>query len=546
MQITQTLVQLTPLRLTYKDNIPSGTGRHDGLEVVPTTPTKLKELNISQTTIDSIIQQQSKTFEGDISILDTYKTIRPYQIEDILFLASRKNAGCFNEQRTGKTPTSLLSFKLKGITKILIICPPSAILQWQQEYIRWFKEPCIALIGTAMQRNKYISEWTHGLVIGYDSLKMKDYYNKEPDGTKVYSHSLGDLTLIAKHKDIEGLILDEAHRIRNHSTKAAEAVFKLSTIPNKLALTGTPTTGKQEEIYSILHFLYPHIFTGYWRFIDYYFEQIPKNIYTKGGVRKTVEISPIKKTQELQEFLNVISTQRKRKEVMPWLPDKEYINLEFECSKEQALYIKELREFFETEHIVTQGILDTLIRERQICLSPALLSLSGDSPKLTWLKLYLNDYPDTPTIIFSKFTSWLEYLSTELNIPYLITGKVSKENRNKLKKDFQEGKINVLLINIDAGKEALTLDRAEVTIFTDKFPPVGDIEQAEDRFVATTEAKANKGHLIYNLIMKDTYEIDIINGLSNKATELDLINNYNKYLNSTKGGDKNVSSKKLS
>ena len=40
--------------------------------------------------------------------------------------------------------------------------------------------------------------------------------------------------------------------------------------------------------------------------------------------------------------------------------------------------------------------------------------------------------------------------------------------------------------------EGLTLDEADVEIFIDVFPPAADIQQAEDRFVATTEAKKNK------------------------------------------------------
>ena len=88
----------------------------------------------------------------------------------------------------------------------------------------------------------------------------------------------------------------------------------------------------------------------------------------------------------------------------------------------------------------------------------------------------------------------------------------------------------MLLINLDAGKESLTLDRAETAIFTDKYPPAGDIQQAEDRFVATTEAKANKPHLIIELMIKGTYDEDLYKLVQKNIRETDIINDYKKYL----------------
>ena len=87
-----------------------------------------------------------------------------------------------------------------------------------------------------------------------------------------------------------------------------------------------------------------------------------------------------------------------------------------------------------------------------------------------------------------------------------------------------------MLINIDAGKEALTLDSAEVIIFADKYPPYGDIAQAEDRFIATDEAKAGKEHTIYELILKGTYDEELYKLIDIRATSTDVINNYKNYL----------------
>lgn len=522
MPLMYRLQRATTLKLELKTDNKIGVGRADSCELIPNTPTARQRLNIN--TI-------SKEFKNDfdLTLLDR---LRPYQKEDAIFLAQRNNAGCFNEQRTGKTPTSLLSLKLKACKKILIVCPASMVPVWKSEFEQWYNAPCIELTGTKTKRQKLLAQWTDGLVIGYECLRIVDHYDKD---TREYTHSTGDLTDILQHTDIDAVILDEAHRIRNYKSKTADAAFKLSKIPNKLVLTGTPTLKKQEEIYSLFHFLYPNLFKSYWRFIDYYFIKEYREIWTGRKPIQTTEIGSLKRPEELQEFLNLVSTQRKRKDVMPWLPDKDKQTIYLEPSEAQQNYITELKQHFEVEDITTVGVLDTLIRERQICLSPGLLSLANTmSPKLNWIKQYILDYPDKQIIIFSKFTSWLKLLKQELNNAELLIGAVSKQDRIRLKNLFQKNKIKILLIQIDAGKEGLTLDNADTIIFTDKYPPVGDIAQAEDRFIAISKERIKTNQVIYTLVMKNTYEININKSLDKSASELDLINDYQKYL---RGGD---------
>jgi SNF2 family DNA or RNA helicase len=502
-----------------------GTGRHDGEEVFPCTTTLMNKLNVAPAQIKKINERQQITLDK----LDTAteKDLRPYQIEDVKFLAARKNAGCFNEQRTGKTPTILRVLKEKGIKKVLIVSPASIIYKWKEECERWAELPCVVVDGNAKQRQAIIAAWkTGGLVISYECLRETTRYNKD----KCEYTVTGDLAFIKKHKDIEACILDEAHRIKNHKSKQAEAMFSLSYINNKYALTGTPAQNKQYEIFSILHWLYPTIFTGYWRFIDYYF--IKETKWNANG--EYIEITNFQKgkDKELQEFLNTISTRRLRASVMSWLPAKDYEMIKLQPTKEQKEYINELKANFEIgdEEVMAVNVLDQLIKERQLCLSPEVLGLKGKSPKIEWIKQYIKDYPDKQILIFSNFTKWLKLLSKELNCPDLIIGETSKIKREQLKNDFQCGKIKLLLLNIKAAKEGITLDNASVAIFTDKYPPVGDILQAEDRFVATTKDKKDIGHTIIDLVMANTYEESIHKLLKANANDIDIINNYIKYL----------------
>lgn len=452
--------------------------------------------------------------------------LRPYQIEDAKFLAQLDCAGCFNEQRTGKTPTIIQVLIYKRLRKALIVCPASALYQWQEEHMRWTGKPCVVIAGTPKQKQKAIQNWTYGAIISYGSLKLIQRKNKQT----------GEIRTTGMLQDIlnanpEVVIADEAHRMKNPGSATAKALFALIKVPYRYALTGTPAPNKPYEIYSILHWLYPERFKTYWTFINKYFETVRQMNY--GSSKPYIEIGSFKTgmQQALQIFLNTRTTQRKRIEVMPWLPQKDYQRIRLPASPEQIKYLNDLEQFYETEHIITQGTLDRLVRYRQICLHPVLLKLKGGSPKMDWVLQYLNDYPNRPTIIFSKFTSFLKILDHEIqNKKGVIIGDTPIIIRNQLKNDFQSGKIDLLLINIDAGKESLTLDRAETIIFTDKYPPVSDILQAEDRFVATTEQLKDKPHTIIELMIRKTYDEHLYELIQENASEIDIINDYKKYL----------------
>ena len=446
--------------------------------------------------------------------------LRQYQREDAEFLKKYKTVGCFNEQRTGKTPTTIVAVTEAGYTKPLIVCPASAQYQWAEEYVRWSGLPATVCVGTREKKLKRISEWETGaLIISYDSLK----------GTSVRDSLVNEV--LARNPN--AVLADEAHRFKNPKSQTFKAIKQLTAITKRIAMTGTPAPGKPEEIFTILQWLFPEHFTSQYKFHDAYFNT---RLQSMGG-RRFVEVAGFKPGMErkLQYFLSTISTQRKRREVMQWLPEKDIREVKLPLTKQQEKYLADLEKFFETEHIITQGILDRLIRYRQICLAPQLLELKGGSPKLDWLVDYFKDYPDTPTIVFSKFTSFIHVIRQELTRNKglkvgVIVGDTPAKERAANVKAFQAGELNVLLINIDAGKEALTLDRGEAIIFTDVYPPSSDIQQAEDRFVATTQDKANKPHTIYRLMMKHSYDEEVYKLVDSNAATTDLLNDFKKYL----------------
>jgi SNF2 family DNA or RNA helicase len=439
-------------------------------------------------------------------------TLRPYQIEDAKFLSSRKGAGLFNEQRTGKTPTALHAIELKGSKRILIVCSASMLYKWQEECLTWTKLPAVVCAGSPDKRFKILKEWTEGfLVISYGTLKNTKTIN-------------GAIDYIRKHMP-DAVIVDEAHRLRGRSTAEATAVFRLRGVPFRMALTGTPVYGKQEELWSILHFLYPKTFNAYWDFIYKYFNVEMKHASRTSTFREIGEPNKLWAAHK-DTILNSIACNRKRKEVMPWLPAKDKTVIRLPATQYQIRHLAELEEWYETDDLIVNTELERLLRYRMICLDPTIVGLPKQlSPKTEWIKQYIKDYPDEHILIFSQFTSYLFKLQKLLNVP-IICGATPKQVRGEIVKAFQEGKYKVLLLNMPAASEGLTLDKADTTIFTDIYPPIGMIEQSEDRFVSTTPDKADKLHKIYTLLIKGTYDEEIYNLLQERKSEADIINNF--------------------
>lgn len=454
--------------------------------------------------------------------------LRPYQIEDLVKLVKLKAAGIFNEQRTGKTATAISYAKYKKLTKALIVCPKSAIPVWRKELKIWYPEIKITTLDKDSTKNRNLirTDWTEFLIISYDTLKSTEKRD-------------GMASLILQTKSLELCIIDEAHRIQTRSSATNKAVQLFNKTPHKLAITGTPANNKPEQIFPILKFLYPKIFTSFWNYIETYYNTILE--YNRASKKEYTVITGFKSEKakiEHARMLNMISVQRKRSSLMEWLPEKNYFYVPLECNTLQKNALDMLETYFEYEHIVVEGTLDRLVRYRQICTSPYILNIGRkkDSPKTDWIINFIKDYPENKILIFSKFTPFIHLIKEliELNIKGITVevyeGATKISERERIVQDFQNSKINVLILQIDAAKESICLDNASTIIFADRYPPIGDIQQAEDRFVATSKEKKDLGHDIYILYMQETYEEQLNSLIGERATQTSIVNNFAQYL----------------
>jgi SWI/SNF-related matrix-associated actin-dependent regulator 1 of chromatin subfamily A len=433
------------------------------------------------------------------------KRLRPYQRVDIGVIQERQSIGIFNEQRTGKTPTTLVADK--DSKKRIIVCPSGLKLNWKRELKNWLDEPNVFVVsGTPIARKKIYKNFElldkATLIMSYETLRQD--------------------ILVLPFDKFDSLIVDESHRLRNYMSKQSKAVILLSESAYKVyALTGTPAVNHPSDIYGIYKLLKPQKYTSYWAFVDRYF-----------GVYDTPfgkEVSGLRKDRE-EEFLGLVevqSVQRKRRDVMKWLPKVQERDLYVPPTATQKKLFTEIVELSRYNGNVIPNAISQLMRLRQASLHPMLLGVEDKSPKLDFLLEYLEDNPKERVLVFSMFTSFLKILKDKIGAKAsLLTGEQSQAEKQKAVDDIQNGVVDVLLANLIAGGTGWTLDQVDTIIFTDiSYNPM-DNEQAKDRFIPTKEFAEYGGKQIIYLLTEGSIDDKMYYLVKEKFDFVKLVNDY--------------------
>ena len=507
----------------------TGIRKNRDTHIFPSSPTIVNILQINQIEKEKYLVSRNRLLAQkyqDHVVHDS--RLRPYQNADVNFLLHlNKGKGVFNQQRLGKTPTTLVTMRLKNQNNNLIIVPKSTIYQWKKEFLKWHGGSLIEIKDSwnKSKRAKAYKENKGTLIINYEKARI-------------------DFEELRKHlAPFDAIVLDEAHVLRNYtglsenakSPRTVKAIIKLrKESTDAYALSGTPTPNKESNIIGILAFLYPDLFEYYWNTVDYYFKKSLETAYGNKDFFVVDGFINDYKKQEMLEFLETFSIQRKRKDVIKWLPKVDYEIIRLDPDPEQLKHHVTLAEYFETEHVVCENPLTTMIALRQITHYPKILKLEAPSPKFEWIKEHLTDYPEKAVVIVSAFSSILIELQKYLDKvdTRLMYGQTNAATRQQYIEDFQTSKYNVLLANIQVAKEGITLSRAEEIIFLDPSLTYTDNLQMSDRFLPTTpeEAINKEGQKIIHLVVRKTIDVYIQRALKLKKQKTDIINNYLKYL----------------
>jgi SWI/SNF-related matrix-associated actin-dependent regulator of chromatin subfamily A-like protein 1 len=427
--------------------------------------------------------------------------LRPYQAVDISIVKDNPVLAIFNEQRTGKTPTILKA--LNGLKKGLIVCPSSLKLNWLKEMEVWHDNQGIVITGSKAKRLKtYASITNETIIISYETLRT----------------DINDILKI--FKAFNYLIIDEAHRLRNFKTKQSKALYEVRNISNRVyPMTGTPAVNHPSDVYGILRLMYPSKYTSYWQFVERYFSVID------GFYGKDVNALREDRKEEFNELLFTHSLQRKRRDVMKWVPKVSKRTIELEPSPKQESMFNEIikKNMIMGEEI--PNAITKLTRLRQVCVDPNYFGVDAPTPKIEFIMQYLEDN-DESVIVFSTMTQTLKRLHKAIPGSMLLTGEQSTEEKQFAVSEIQGGHSRVLLANIKAGGMGFTLDKADTIIFLDKSYTPDENDQASDRFIPVNPQAEYGAKQIISLVVKGSVEPKIETMLEDKIDIIKYVNDY--------------------
>ncbi|XP_021807760.1 ISWI chromatin-remodeling complex ATPase CHR11 [Prunus avium] len=286
------------------------------------------------------------------------------------------------------------------------------------------------------------------------------------------------------------IIIDEAHRIKNENSLLSKTM-RLYNTNFRLLITGTPLQNNLHELWSLLNFLLPEIFSSAETFDEWF--QI-------SGENDQQEV-----VQQLHKVLRPFLLRRLKSDVEKGLPPKKETILKVGMSQMQKQYYRALLQ--KDLEVVNAGgerkrLLNIAMQLRKCCNHPYLFQGAEPGPPYTTGdhlitnagKMVLLDKllpklkeRDSRVLIFSQMTRLLDILEDYLMFRgYLycrIDGNTGGEDRDASIDAFNKpgSEKFVFLLSTRAGGLGINLATADIVILYDSdWNPQVDL-QAQDR-----------------------------------------------------------------
>ena len=409
--------------------------------------------------VNRIVLGQSIELLSSMPTLVSDERLKDYQIGDIDLMCRLRHCLNANPMGLGKTVEAIMALKNAGAESVVIVVPKIIRQQWADQIKRWWgRDAEIFEKQATLEPGKIY-------IINYDKLRNEK--------------------ILAKFRRFrwDYVVLDEAHKIKNRTSKQAVAV-KLLPGARRMALTGTPILRYVDDLWSILNFLGEE-YSGksYWAFVDYFCE-VEKTPWGNKIVGTTDDVF---RQAVLKQLLSLFMIRHDSIEVAH---GKTQETVRLPMSKAQRdLYRKErqlLLDQLPENCTISNGAVLTM-RLRQTTSWPGLFLEDEPGPKFEWILEQCQNNPEEQFVVFTVFEQTAEALSQWLFNKAVravtITGKNKAVVNERNKMWFLKGKTQVLIGTIGAmgqGYDELQyVSRVAIFIDRDWSPEI--MNQAEER-----------------------------------------------------------------
>lgn len=435
---------------------------------------------------------------NDIELPNLSKTklsLRPYQLDGfkwLWWLYSNNLSGLLADEmglgKTHQTMALLAAVAQREPRKIsLVVCPTSVIDHWLDKLSQYV--PAVRVIcyhGAQRKHESLRHPAQHTVLVTSYGILLRDYE-------------------FLMHCPTELVILDEAHLVKNQTTRTYRAAVRLGS-RMRLCLTGTPLENDLLELKNLFDYIAPNYLGTDAEFKKKYMSE-----------KRTSAMADL----ELQRLIHPFKLRRNKRDVLTDLPDKVEDIRHCNLNKKQvelynealSLRGRELLEALESEQnpIPYVHIFSVISFLKQICNDPALIDPRYEavgSGKLALFEEILSEAlaSDQKVVVFSQYAKMINRLSERLKqrrIKHVcLTGQTTQ--RGQLVRQFQEdSETKVFLGSLLAGGTGIDLTAASVVIHFDRWWNAAKENQATDRIHRIGQQRNVQ---VYKLVTKGTLE----------------------------------------
>ncbi|CAI5731954.1 unnamed protein product [Hyaloperonospora brassicae] len=441
-----------------------------------------------------------------------FGTMKPYQLEGLNWMIRLHDSGVngilADEMGLGKTlqSISLLAYlrEARGIEgPHIIIVPKSTVGNWMKELKRWCPSiNAFKFMGSkderALQRETVVKRDFDALVLSYEV-------------------AIIEKAILQKIK-WKYLLIDEAHRVKNENSKLSRVVREFK-VEHRLLITGTPLQNNLHELWALLNFLLPDIFSDAEDFDSWF------NVDEEEGQENVIK--------KLHTILRPFLLRRLKADVEHSLPPKIETKLYVGLSEMQReWYMHVLHR--DATHLNAIGgsdrvrLLNILMQLRKVCNHPYLFEGAEPGPpyqegphlwencgKMTLLHKLLPKLraQGSRVLIFCQMTSMMDILEDYMRYfshDYCrLDGSTKGEDRDSMMEEFNApGSTKFcFLLSTRAGGLGINLATADIVILFDSdWNPQVDL-QAMDRAHRIGQTKIVR---VFRFITDGTVEEKIV------------------------------------
>lgn len=441
-----------------------------------------------------------------------FGTMRPFQLEGLNWLIRLHdcniNGILADEMGLGKTlqTISLLAY-LKDARGIdgphIIIVPKSTVGNWCRELKRW---------APSIRHFRFMGD-------KHERAAIRDAHQGMHNADVVvvsYEIAIIEKSWLRKI-NWKYLIIDEAHRIKNEKSKLS-AVVREFNVQHRMLITGTPLQNNLHELWALLNFLLPDVFTASEDFDSWF------NVDGAEGTSNVIK--------KLHTVLRPFLLRRLKIDVAHGLPPKTETKLYVGISEMQRAWYTRLlqRDAINLNAIGGSNptrLLNILMQLRKVCNHPYLFDGAEPSPfqegshlwdncgKLTLLsKLLPRLYAQkSRVLIFCQMTRMMDILEDFLRyhsyVYCRLDGSTKGEDRDDMMERFNAPNSEefAFLLSTRAGGLGINLATADIVILYDSdWNPQVDL-QAMDRAHRIGQTKPVR---VFRFISEGTVEEKIV------------------------------------